>query len=205
MGTYNPKRPWLCRALNSAAGLFDEYIIVDDGSAAAVEGLPGMKVLRHECNLGFYQARNTGVNAATGDIIAWLDDDDYLNRDGVVALKKHIESSSADIWHFVLQEFNQGDVLYGVDASPDRLVLHSAIPSQSWYRKTVWQELGGYTYPLAEDWDFLLRAFKRGFKFQYFPEVVYYYNRRSDSVSASWIGEKFEAMQAEILKRNGIT
>ena len=55
-----------------------EIIVVDDGSAdatAAVARAHGVTVISHPRNLGLAAARNTGVSAATGDIIAFLDDD----------------------------------------------------------------------------------------------------------------------------------
>jgi GT2 family glycosyltransferase len=55
-----------------------EIIVVDDGSSddtAAVARAHGVTVIRHPRNLGVATARNTGVNAATADIIAFLDDD----------------------------------------------------------------------------------------------------------------------------------
>jgi glycosyltransferase involved in cell wall biosynthesis len=57
-----------------------ELIVVDDGStdgtATLIEGMdPRMKVIRQE-NRGFVGARNTGLEASTGEYIAFLDSDD---------------------------------------------------------------------------------------------------------------------------------
>ena len=59
-----------------------ELIIVDDGStdqtAAVVQSFadPRLRVLRHETNRGIPSARNSGLDAARGQFIAWLDSDD---------------------------------------------------------------------------------------------------------------------------------
>ena len=56
----------------------DEVIVVDDGSSddsAAVAASFGARVISQP-NLGDGAARNTGLRAATGDVIAWLDADD---------------------------------------------------------------------------------------------------------------------------------
>lgn len=62
-----------------------ELIVVDDHSDRPAEcvldgmdreGFHGVKILRHERNRGANAARNTGIEAASGKFIAFLDDDD---------------------------------------------------------------------------------------------------------------------------------
>lgn len=86
--TYN--RPEL--VVTAVESVFDqtyanlEIIVVDDGSDVPVASLladvpsqSDVKVTlrRHEGNRGANAARNTGIKTATGDYIAFLDDDDY--------------------------------------------------------------------------------------------------------------------------------
>ena len=55
-----------------------EIVVVDDGSAddtASVARAHGVTVISHPRNLGIAAARNTGLNAASADIVAFLDDD----------------------------------------------------------------------------------------------------------------------------------
>jgi len=64
----------------------DELIVIDDGSTdeslAVVEGFarPGLHVIRQE-NAGIGAARNRGLAAATGELIAFIDSDDLWERD----------------------------------------------------------------------------------------------------------------------------
>lgn len=72
----------LLRAVHSAqrAGRNVEVIVVDDASldetAALCRSLPGIKYLRALRNQGVAGARNLGLLEASGDYIAFLDDDD---------------------------------------------------------------------------------------------------------------------------------
>lgn len=57
-----------------------EIVIIDDGSTEPIASLeqeyPKVRVVRHPRNLGISPARNTGVQAARGKYIAFLDSDD---------------------------------------------------------------------------------------------------------------------------------
>jgi glycosyltransferase involved in cell wall biosynthesis len=54
-----------------------EVVVVDDGSAEPVVlDDERVRVLRHDVALGAPSARNSGVAASTGDVVAFLDDDD---------------------------------------------------------------------------------------------------------------------------------
>lgn len=70
------------RSVVAQRGVDLQVIVVDDGSsddtAAVVARLADTRVtlVRHECSRGVSAARNRGVEAADGDWIAFLDDDD---------------------------------------------------------------------------------------------------------------------------------
>ncbi|MGE6736054.1 glycosyltransferase family 2 protein, partial [Streptomyces sp. NPDC059900] len=63
-----------------------EFILVDDCSKdetpeileRAARELPGAVHLRHETNGGLATARNTGLDAARGEYLTFLDGDDWL-------------------------------------------------------------------------------------------------------------------------------
>jgi glycosyltransferase involved in cell wall biosynthesis len=82
--THNRKQ-MLARAVDSVLRQSHphwELFIVDDGSNDGTEAWartlsdPRICYLRHSTNQGACAARNTGIRAASGDFIAWLDSDD---------------------------------------------------------------------------------------------------------------------------------
>ena len=86
--TYN-RAALLDEALSSAGAqegagtLFDEEIVVvDDASSdempAVVRRHPPVRYIRHATNRGGSAARNTGMAATSGSLIAFLDDDLWL-------------------------------------------------------------------------------------------------------------------------------
>ena len=83
--------PYVAESVASALGQTrppDELIVVDDGSdddSAAIARRAGARVVRLERNVGGAAARNAGLRAARGDVVAWLDADDVW-EDG------HLES-----------------------------------------------------------------------------------------------------------------
>lgn len=78
--------PDTLRSLRANAREDFEFILVDDCSTdgtaellrRAQDGIPGVVVRRHEKNGGLATARNTGLDAARGTYIAFLDGDDWL-------------------------------------------------------------------------------------------------------------------------------
>lgn len=78
--------PDTLKSLRANARKDFEFILVDDCSTdetpevleRAAQDLPGAVVIRHEKNGGLATARNTGIDAARGEYIAFLDGDDWL-------------------------------------------------------------------------------------------------------------------------------
>ena len=61
-----------------------EVIVVDDGSSDGTSDVGhnhGARVIRHETNKGLAEARNSGVQAATAPVVAFVDDDVETNPD----------------------------------------------------------------------------------------------------------------------------
>jgi glycosyltransferase involved in cell wall biosynthesis len=92
------------RSLAANARPGTEFILVDDCSTdataeildRAVTGLPYARLLRHEENRGIAQARNTGIEAAEGDYLTFLDGDDWYAPGYLDELVRSIEEFGCD-------------------------------------------------------------------------------------------------------------
>ena len=90
---YN-KAPYIGAALASVMGQTrrpDQVIVVDDGSSddgAAIAGaVPGVTLIR-QANAGVSAARNAGIAAAHGDLVAFLDADDLWRPELLAELER---------------------------------------------------------------------------------------------------------------------
>ncbi|MFJ1650717.1 glycosyltransferase family 2 protein [Streptomyces sp. NPDC088337] len=81
-----------------------EFLLVDDCSTDSTPGIvdrwaerhPGAKVIRHEKNMGIAQARNSGIDAASGDYITFLDGDDWYGPGHLAELVRAMDELGCD-------------------------------------------------------------------------------------------------------------
>ena len=104
-----------------------EVLVVDDGStddlSRVVESYGQVTLIRKE-NGGVASARNTGLDAATGDYIMFVDSDDYLDDGCIQALMQEAKKQPADIIRFrFMWEYPNGTVMYDTNELPSRTYL----------------------------------------------------------------------------------
>jgi glycosyltransferase involved in cell wall biosynthesis len=86
----------------AGVGIHDlEVIVVDDGSkdrtADRVRSYPDVRLIQHTTNRGYGAALKTGFNAATGDLLAFLDADGTYPPESFPSLCAAIEEHDADL------------------------------------------------------------------------------------------------------------
>lgn len=150
-----------------------KVVLADSYSSDKTAELAGPfvdKILQIEKG-NLYAAVNLGIEQADTDWVAYLNADDLVYVDVVLAWLKNTE---ADLVYGNLDYIDEhGRFLQGYKMAPPKNILPlaasniSAIsPIGSFYRKSLWQELNGFdtTYRYAADFDFFLRAALSGCK-----------------------------------------
>lgn len=99
-----------------------ELIVVDDGCTDETVPIvrsfhdPRIRLVHHSKNKGLPQSRNTGIRAANGALIAFLDSDDVAHHTRLALQKSYLDSyediSFVGSWVRVIDE--QGTVLGGI-------------------------------------------------------------------------------------------
>lgn len=175
-----------------------EVIVVDDGStddsAEVAARFEGVTVLRQP-NRGASSARNRGIAAATGDVVAFLDADDYW-APGKLTCQLEVMSSagSTDVVYGSIEEFVSEDLpaaeRSGVTARPGRQTV--LLPSTLLLTRRALDEVGEFEVGdgSGEAIDWILRVNEAGLTVEPAPDALTY--RR---IHASNTGRRNRAQQ----------
>ena len=171
-----------------------EIIVVDNGSAsvprAVTERYPGTLLL-HELKSGPGPARNRGVQAATGDILAFTDSDcrahpDWLRcaLDTLARVSpRTILGGDVQIWHEPDTAITAIEAYESVFAYRFKLYIeqHGFCGTGNLIlRKSDFEDIGPFRgIEVAEDIEWGGRALKAGYIFRYVPEMVVYHPARA--------------------------
>ncbi|HVM49522.1 MAG TPA: glycosyltransferase [Candidatus Acidoferrum sp.] len=172
-----------------------EVILVDDGSTDTTPKLAlqhtGVRYFRHEKNLGLSTARNTGIAAATGEIIAFTDSDCRADEDWLYYLVGDLLSGEfAAIGGPNLLPPEDSVVASAVMVSPggpahvmltDREAEHIPGCNMAFYKWALAQ-IGGFDpafHQAGDDVDICWRLQQAGWKIGFSPAAFVWHYRRS--------------------------
>ena len=174
----------------------DEIIVIDDGSSDAPQTVTdryeGIQVIR-QANQGLAAARNAGLNAATAELIVFLDADDRLLPNalkvGIDALAnkpecafafgghRRIDVEGRPLGHDIQPPATTDycDLLWG-----NQIGMHATVM----YFRQFLLEAGGFDVSLAygEDYDVYLRLAQR-YTIAVYPDIVAEYRRHGENMS----------------------
>lgn len=176
-----------------------EAIVVDDGSTDATPDIAArypVRLIRTE-NRGLSAARNTGLAAATGEIVAYIDDDAYPDPHWLSYLAlTFLQTSHAGVGGPNISPSGDGVVADAVTRSPGgpvHVLLTDAeaehIPGCNMaFRKGALEAIGGFDprfWTAGDDVDVCWRLQDQGFTLGFSPSAVVWHHRRN-SVRAYW-------------------
>src|SRR3989441_1767429 len=191
-----------------------EVIVVDDGSTdktSAIAREYGFRLISTE-NRGLGAARNLGLEAATGEIIAYIDDDTYPDPDWLMYLSDaFLTTDYSGVGGPNIPPLSDGLIAQCVANSPgapvhvllsDREAEH--IPGCNMaFRKSCLETIGGFDPQFraaGDDVDVCWRLQERGWTLGFNPAAVVWHHRRN-SVRAFWKQQKNYGKAEGLLKR----
>lgn len=198
-----------------------EVILVDDGSPdncpALCDAWTGkdsrVKVL-HKKNGGLSDARNAGVAIATGELMGFVDSDDWITSDMYQHLHKLMTLDHSDIAAC-------GVEMVWEDGTPSRSLTKSgccvlnheeamrAIIEESWLKQPVWYKLyksaliRDIPFPVGkyhEDVFWSYQAIARAQKVSISDKTGYYYFQRSGSI----MGDRYSLKRLDAVKAKSL-
>ena len=189
-----------------------ELIIVDDGSTDNTEDIikefqkkdERIKYIKHDKNRGGSAARNTGIKAARGNFIAFLDsDDEYLSYklEKNVNILKNANSNVSIVYSNILIIDNKikfkgikkgiSGNIYNNILLTNFIHLNSVLVKRECFLKELFDE----RFPRHQEWDLWIRLAKK-YKFTYIDDVLAIWyrdcscNRVSDHIENTIIANK---------------
>ena len=175
-----------------------EHVIIDGGSTDGTLGLlaryPHIKIIS-EPDQGMYDALNKGLGLATGEIIGFLNTDDFYephiftkianlfterNKDAVVGIAKYFVESSDGAREYFSQTRLPLPPRYWHE-----LITGNPAFNAWFFKKTAFNLLGMFdnSYKIAGDRDLLIRFALLGLSYEGIEEVFYHYRFHSGSLS----------------------
>lgn len=123
--------------------------------------------------------KNTGINAAQADLIAYLDDDNEYRKDHLQVLYKYLRPELDIVYgdRWLIDKTGQGKDSIGVysEFNASKLQQMNYIDtSDVLMRKSCLLKIGGWdeSLPKFADWNLWIRCVKAGFKFQRIPIII---------------------------------
>jgi glycosyltransferase involved in cell wall biosynthesis len=185
----------------------DELIIVDDGSAPAESeylDLLNRKydfIIIHKKNGGQGSARNAGVEAANGDFVCFLDQDDFYLIDHIKILYGSInfkDTYFGAAYGDLREADGDGNIirdgmikLHSIHPKNDIFTLIREdmfiLPSASIINKSAFKAIGGFDelFMGYEDDDFFMRLYERGYSLNFIDKAVTVWCIHAESTSYS--------------------
>ncbi|MDO4671160.1 MAG: glycosyltransferase family 2 protein [Aerococcus sp.] len=179
-----------------------EIILVDDGATDNSGKLcdqlattdDRIRVI-HQANGGLSAARNTGIEAATGDFIAFLDSDDAYTSEIIKDFVTHYEEEAMDVYAFNIKRIyadreevkeSPTERLMTKEAAVAALFQYNGIDFYAWnkiFRRCLFDHVRFPVGKLYEDMNPIYDAVSQCQSMMITSEVGYLYYENTESIS----------------------
>lgn len=193
-----------------------EIILIDDGSTDNCGQIcddyskfDSRVITIHKVNGGQGSARNLGLRKCTGEFIAFLDSDDYLESDAIRSLYDLLISENLDISSCnynrvdvngnLLSKFDSrfdGFIVTGLEAQI-RMWYGEVINLSPWgklYKHTLWNGIEFEERRNSEDYATMHNVYLKAERFGYTPEPYVNYTIRMNSSVRVFYKDKIEIL-----------
>lgn len=167
-------------------------------------------ILQHETNRGVAAARNTAMDAATGDYVYSLDADDYIDADTIALMVDEAQLKQADIvgieWMMTFEKngrhMHQPEVTTGVEMF--RMMCHGVMRWNLWLfliKRSLIEEQGlRFTEQvnMGEDMMLMMKLSLQAQKVSIIHKPLYYYVQVASSVSKVWSQELMDQITQNV-------
>ena len=162
-----------------------------------------IRVIRLEKNLGIAQNTNAGIAASTGEFIAFLDHDDFLEPDALFCYADALNLyQTIDVFICYEDKSVEYAALYFYphfksDFNIDLLHANNYMCHFLAVRKSLVDTVGGLNekFDGAQDYDFVLRLTENTKKIYHCPRILYHWRCSNQSTAANQ-GNKMYAIHA---------
>lgn len=159
-----------------------ELILIDgesnDGTIAVIEKYQdNIAYWCSEPDRGVYDAMNKGVQKASGDIIAFLNSDDWYEESALEIVNRQFSDSSVDVVVGKVNYFIK-DMLYaagmplyeGKDIHLEMIYNHQSM----FVKKELFDTIGGFNikYKITADYEWTIKAHNMGYKFKRIDDIL---------------------------------
>lgn len=212
--------PYLAQCIESLCGqTFSkvEIILVDDGSTDESGKIcdefakkDSRILVIHKENGGLSSARNAGLAVASGKYIGFVDGDDFVSCGMYQELYKIAESYESEIVCCQFQTFNN-DIPEKVEDSKTVTVLDTKQAVKKFFLRQITESVCDKLFSrklfddlyfpegeINEDTFVVITLILRSRQMVFFEKKLYYYRKRSGSITRSGYSEKFRVVNRHI-------
>lgn len=195
-----------------------EIVVADNNSpegeaavAAVVRGRAKLVIVKEK---GAGPARNGGVAASSGEILAFTDSDcrparDWLER-GLGALERNdLVGGRVDVFPGNIDAVTPAegfDIVFGFDNKSYVLDKRFTVTANLFCRRSVFDSVGGFLSTVSEDVEWSHRAQEKGYTLGYADDAVVDHPARQtwDDLLTKWRRVNAETYQLHVMYKRGV-